>query len=68
MFSSLDTSVSNVYNIMNQPGSAIKNVDTNKAMSIGSDLQQSVQEVQSSRDKGSNETFTQTLYKLNVLV
>ena len=68
MISSLSTSSDNIYSIMNQKGTSMGNVDSNKAMSIGGDLQRSIQEVQTSRDKGSTDTHKQTLYKLNVLV
>ena len=68
MISSLSTSSDNIYSIMNNKGAAMGNVDSQKAMSIGGDLQRGIQEVQSARDKGSTETHKQTLYKLNVLV
>lgn len=68
MPASLSTSTSNVYNIMNSPSQPMKNLDSQKAMSIGSELQQNIQEVQMSREKGTNETFKREAYKINLLV
>lgn len=68
MVSSLNTSINNVYSIMNQSNASMGNVDSNKAATIGGDLQRGIQEVESSREKGTTDAHRQTLYKLNVLV
>lgn len=68
MSTSVNPSISNIFQIMNEPSAPVKNLDTQKALTIGKILQQNVQEQQASADKGSTETFKQTVYQLNLLV
>lgn len=67
MISSLNTSTDNVYNIMAHSSIAMSNVDSNKALTIGGDIQQGIQETQAAAQKGSTEGFKQALYKINLL-
>lgn len=66
--STINTSVSNVYDIMSQPSTSFKNIDSQKVLSIGSDLQKNVQETQQAANKGTTEGYKQTLHQLNLLV
>ena len=68
MAASVSTSTDNVYNIMSQPSASMKNVDSQKAMSIGPELQQGVQETKQAASKGATENFKASLYKINILV
>ena len=66
MVSSIDTNVSNVYDIMNSPSAAFSNTDPNKALKVGSDIQKNVQEVATLAEKGSTDGYIQSLYKLDI--
>lgn len=68
MSGSINTSINNIYQIMSQTGPALNNVDGERALKMGSNLQQNIQEVISAQEKGSTETAKQTAYKLNVMV
>lgn len=68
MSSSVNTSIDNVYKIMGGQSNSMKNLDSQKALNLGADLQQSVQEVQAEKAKGSNETAKQIGYKINIMV
>lgn len=68
MISSLDTSTNNVYNIMNSTNTALSNSDSNKAASLGSDIQKGIQETKAALEKSSNESYRQTLRKIDILV
>ena len=68
MVSSVSTSVSNVYEIMNSPGEAIGNTDPYKTFSAGANMQKNVQEVQAETEKGGNDNFRQSLHKLDIKV
>jgi len=68
MSTSINPSSNNVYNIMSQAGPSMKNVDSQKAMSIGAELQQGIKETQQESSKSSTENFKQELYKINILV
>jgi len=68
MVTTLNTSTNTVYSIMNSPGQASQNLDDNKALNQKGQLQQSVQEVESARDKGSTDSHREQLKKINVLV
>lgn len=66
--STINTAASNVYSIMSESGSSMKNIDSNKALSIGPELQQRVQETKQELDKNSTEDFRNSLHKINILV
>jgi len=66
--SSVNTNSSSVLDIMNQPSYSMKNNDSQKALSIGSDLQGKVQESMQAAHKGTTEGHKETLYQLNILV
>ncbi|MFA6137310.1 MAG: hypothetical protein WC667_04415 [Sulfurimonas sp.] len=68
MLSSLSTSTNNIYSIMSHASAAMSNTDTNKAASIAGDVQRSIQETQMAREKGSTESYKQTLQKIDLLV
>ncbi|MCX6077639.1 MAG: hypothetical protein NTW78_12255 [Campylobacterales bacterium] len=68
MLSSLSTSTNNIYSIMSHESAAMSNTDTNKAASIASDVQRSIQETQVAREKGSTDSYKQTLQKIDILV
>lgn len=68
MLSSLNTNTSNIYNIMSHQSAAVSNADSNKAASIGADMQQSIQETESAREKGGMDGYKEALHKINLLV
>lgn len=53
--------------IMNQPTSSMKNTDSNKTLTISSDLQDKIQQTQEEAKKGTTDGYQQALYKLNVI-
>lgn len=65
--STIDTSISNVYEIMSGPSTSMKNIDDKRVLSVGPELQKNVQETQRAAQKGTTEGYKNTLYKLNVL-
>jgi len=65
---SLNTSASNVYNIMFSPGVAANNSDSKKSIATGPDLQQGIQESKAAAEVGSNENFRAKLREINILV
>lgn len=67
MVASLSTSTNMVYKLMSE-STAMSNVDSNKASSIGPDIQQSIQESKMAMEKGSTDNFKQALSKIDILV
>ena len=65
---STNPSASNVYSIMSEPGQSMKNIDAQRTMTVGPELQRGVQEVQEAASKGTNEGYNQALRKINILV
>lgn len=66
--STISTSLSNIYSIMDQPGYSMKNIDSQKALSNGSEMQKEIQDTQQAAEKGTTEGFKETLHQLNLLV
>ncbi|MCX6051864.1 MAG: hypothetical protein NTZ60_05065 [Campylobacterales bacterium] len=67
MVASLSTSTNMVYKLMSE-STAMSNVDSNKASSIGPDIQQSIQENKMAMEKGSTDSFKQALSKIDILI
>ena len=66
---SMSTSVSNVYDIMSGPGTAMKNVDSKRPMTVGPELERGVRETIQEQQKGTTENFKrEVLTKINILV
>jgi hypothetical protein len=65
---SVNTNSTSVLEIMNQQSYSMKNTDSNKTMTISSDIQEKVQQTQEAARKGTTEGYKETLYQLNVLV
>ena len=66
--STISTSISNIYDIMSKPGAPVRNVDSQKVLSIGNELQKNVQETQQAANKGTTEGYKETLHQINLLV
>ncbi|MCW8837949.1 MAG: hypothetical protein OQJ77_04305 [Thiovulaceae bacterium] len=66
--SSVNTSINNIYDIMNQPATSMRNIDSQKVLSVGSELQKNVQETQAAAQKGTTKGYQETLYKINLSV
>ncbi|WP_373000973.1 hypothetical protein [Sulfurimonas sp.] len=46
----------------------MKNIDSQKALSNGSELQKEIKDTQKAAEKGTTEGFKETLHQLNLLV
>ncbi|QFR50365.1 hypothetical protein FJR48_11760 [Sulfurimonas lithotrophica] len=64
--STISTSVSNIYDLANETSVAMKNLDSKRAFSTGSDLQKLIQQTQQEMKKGTTEEYKNSLYKLDV--
>jgi hypothetical protein len=66
--STISNNISDINNIMSGQSTAMKNIDDKRVLSVGPELQKSVQETQQAAHKGTTEGFKQSLYKINILV
>jgi len=63
----ITNSINDIYKIMSEPSTSMKNIDDKRVLSVGPELQQNVQETQQAAQKGTTEGYKEALYKINIL-